>query len=216
VIHNWADCRAIAPVSKDNAFTREHRLGDRFVLMHSGNVGLSQNLDVLVDAAALLGSTERLVIAIVGDGARRASLEDRVRARGVTNVRFFPYQSKEQLRESFGAADAFLVSLKPGLEGFIVPSKLYGILAAGRPYIAATDPSAEPAVLAQAQGCGLWANPGDPRALAAAVAWLHDNPSATAAMGVRSRAAAFQFDRRAAVGAYVDLFARLARKATAA
>src|SRR4029077_18513943 len=129
VIHNWADCEAIVPGPKDNAFTREHGLGDRFVLMHSGNIGMSQNLDVLIEAASRLGARDGVVITRVGDGARRERLERDAAQRGLTNVRFFPYQPKARLHESFAAADAFLVSLKAGIEGYIVPSKVYGILA---------------------------------------------------------------------------------------
>jgi putative colanic acid biosynthesis glycosyltransferase WcaI len=210
IIHNWADCDAIAPGAKDNPFAREHGLHDRFVLMHSGNVGMSQNLDVLVAAAERLRDKERLVIAIVGGGSRRAALEADVAARGLTNVRFFPYAPKQRLHESFAAADAFLVALKPGLEGYIVPSKVYGILAAGRPFIAALDPSAEPAAIVREYGCGLLAAPGDADALAGAIAALHDDPAATRLMGQRARAAALQFDRRAAVARYHDLFRRVA------
>jgi putative colanic acid biosynthesis glycosyltransferase WcaI len=216
VIHNWADCRAIQPGEKDNAFARAHALADRFVVMHSGNVGLSQNLDVLVDAAALLRGKERIVIVIVGDGARREPLERAVQARGLSNVRFLPYQPKALLHESFAAADAFLISLKPGLEGYIVPSKLYGILAAGRPYVAAVDPSCEVAQLAAAYRCGVFAAPGDPAALAAAIAALHDNPADALAMGARARELAWRFDRRAAVDAYHDLLGRVSRAARAA
>jgi len=150
VIHNWADCEAIVPGPKDNAFARAHGLQGKFVVMHSGNVGLSQNLDLLIEAATRLQSRDGLVVAIVGDGARRGPLEEMAARRGLANVRFFPYQPKELLHESFAAADAFVVSLKPGLEGYIVPSKLYGILAAGRPFIAAVDPSCEAATLATA------------------------------------------------------------------
>ena len=216
VIHNWADCEAITPGPKDNAFTRAHGLGDRFVLMHSGNIGLSQNLDVLIEAAALLKDKARLVIAIVGDGAKREALARQAAGRGLANVRFFPYQPKELLHESFAAADAFLVSLKAGIEGYIVPSKLYGILAAGRPYIAAVDPTCEVATIAREYGCGLLAAPGDPGALAGAIAALHDDPAAARAMGQRARAAALQFDRRVAVAAYHSLFVRVAGLARAA
>ena len=216
IIHNWADCDAIVPGPKDNAFAREHGLHDRFVLMHSGNVGMSQNLDVLVAAAARLTSKERLVIAVVGDGARREALARDVATRGLANVRFLPYTAKDRLHESFAAADAFLVALKPGIEGYIVPSKVYGILAAGRPYIAALDPSAEPAAIVREYGCGLLAAPGDPDALAAAVAAMYDDPQATRLMGQRARAAALQFDRRTAVAKYYDLFQRIAGVARAA
>jgi colanic acid biosynthesis glycosyl transferase WcaI len=216
VIHNWADCEAIVPGSKDNAFTHEQGLAGRFVLMHSGNIGMSQNLDVLIEAATRLTAKERLVIAIVGDGSRRDGLEREVARRGLTNVRFVPYQPKARLHESFAAADAFLVSLKAGIEGYIVPSKLYGVLAAGRPFIAAMDASAEAAIIARDHGCGLLAAPGDPDALADAIATLYDDPIATRAMGQRARAAALQFDRRVAVAAYYRLFAHVAGLARAA
>jgi colanic acid biosynthesis glycosyl transferase WcaI len=216
IIHNWADCEAIVPGPKDNAFSREHGLADRFVLMHSGNVGMSQNLDVLVEAADRLRSRERLTIAIVGDGSRRRALEAMTAARGLTNVRFLPYQPKALLHDSFASADAFLVSLKAGIEGFIVPSKVYGILAAGRPYIAATDPSSEPAQIARESGCGLVAVPGDPAALADAIATLYDDPAMTRDMGARARLAARQYDRTVAVQAYRELFARVARLERAA
>jgi glycosyltransferase involved in cell wall biosynthesis len=216
VIHNWADCDAIRPGPKDNPFAREHGFHDRFVLMHSGNVGLSQNLDVLVAAADLLKYRERLTIAIVGAGARRQALEAEVARRGLANVRFLPYTAKECLHDSFAAADAFLVALKPGIEGYIVPSKLYGILAAGRPFIAALDPSAEPAAIVRDYGCGLLAAPGDPEALAGAIAAMHDDPAATRLMGQRARSAALQFDRRTAVAHYFELFQRVAAVARAA
>jgi glycosyltransferase involved in cell wall biosynthesis len=216
IIHNWADCDAITPGPKDNPFAREHGFHDRFVLMHSGNVGLSQNLDVLVAAADLLKYRERLTIAIVGGGARRQALEAEVARRGLANVRFLPYTAKECLHDSFAAADAFLVALKPGIEGYIVPSKLYGILAAGRPFIAALDPSAEPAAIVRDYGCGLLAAPGDPDALAGAIAAMHDDPAATRLMGQRARAAALQFDRRTAVANYFELFQRVAAVARAA
>jgi colanic acid biosynthesis glycosyl transferase WcaI len=165
---------------------------------------------VLSAAAERLRSKERLTIAIVGDGAKRERLQQLVAERRLDNVRFLPYQPKELLHDSFAAADAFVVSLKAGLEGFIVPSKLYGILAAGRAYVAATDPSCEPATIAVREGCGLVAAPGDPDSLAAAIATLHDDPHATRAMGERARRAALQYDRRVAVRAYRDLFAQLA------
>ncbi|HUK33332.1 MAG TPA: glycosyltransferase family 4 protein [Vicinamibacterales bacterium] len=215
VIHNWADCQAIAPGPKDNAFARTHGLHDKFVLMHSGNVGLSQNLDLLIEAAARLQSRERLVIAIVGDGARRGPLEEMARQRGLTNVRFFPYQPKELLHESFATADAFVVSLKPGLEGYIVPSKLYGILAAGRPFVAAVDPSCEAAALATKHSCGVVAPPGDPDALVAAIARLYDDPAGARRMGENARQASWSYDRRVAVRAYHTLFASLGRLAPA-
>jgi colanic acid biosynthesis glycosyl transferase WcaI len=91
-----------------------------------------------------------------------------------------------------------------------VPSKVYGILAAGRPYVAATDPSCEAAVIARDAGCGIVVTPGDPDALAGAIAALYDNPGLAREMGLKARRAAARFDRRGAVQAYHDLFTRLA------
>jgi colanic acid biosynthesis glycosyl transferase WcaI len=209
VIHNWADCQAIVPDNKENAFAKANGLNGRFVLMHSGNVGLSQNLDVLIEAADLLRSKERLTVLIVGEGARREALQRLVAGKRLDNVKFLPYQSKEQLRESFAVADAFLVSLKPGLEGYIVPSKLYGILAAGRPYIAAVDPSCEVAAIAREYECGVLSVPGDPADLARKIAELYDDPARTRKMGGYARLAAGRFDRRPSVQAYYDLFVRV-------
>jgi colanic acid biosynthesis glycosyl transferase WcaI len=206
VIHNWTDCEAIQPGPKDNAFSREHDLVNRFVVMHSGNVGLSQNLEVVLDAAGRLRARPDLVFAIVGDGSTRRALEAEAARRALENVLFLPYQPKERLDESFAAADVFLVSLKPGIEGYIVPSKVYGILAAGRPYIAAVDPSCEAAEIAREYRCGAVVPAGDAEALAASVLALSANREETAAMGRRAREAAWQFDRRRAVRAYHDLF----------
>jgi glycosyltransferase involved in cell wall biosynthesis len=213
VIPNWSDCDAIVPGDKHNDFTRANGLSDRFVLMHSGNVGLSQNLDVLIEAADRLRSKDRLAILIVGEGAKRQALEREATRRGLTNVRFMTYQPKAQLHESFAAADVFLVSLKRGIEGYIVPSKLYGILAAGRPFVAAVDASSEAAMIARDHHCGVLAEPDDPDDLAAKIAALYDDPVAVRTMGRNARGAALQFDRRVAVKAYHDLFARVTRRA---
>ena len=152
---------------------------------------------------------------LIGEGAAKTALVERAAAWDLDNVRFLPYQPKGELHESFAAADAFLVSLKPGIEGYIVPSKLYGILAAGRPYIAAVHPSSEAALIARDHQCGVLAAPGDAADLAATIAALCDDPIATRAMGANARRAALRFDRQVAVQAYYDLFARVAGMAHA-
>jgi putative colanic acid biosynthesis glycosyltransferase WcaI len=209
VIHNWADCEAIVPGAKDNAFARAHGLAERFVVMHSGNMGLSQHLDTLLDAASLLRPYADLVVALVGDGTTRPVLEARARAQGLSNVRFLPYQPRESLRESFASADVFVIALKRGLAGYIVPSKLYGILAAGRPYVAAVEDACEVAAMTTQSDCGLLAEPGDPKDLAEQILTLyHDRPLAQR-LGAHARQAALLFDRRRQVQAYHELFRTL-------
>ncbi|HWI19749.1 MAG TPA: glycosyltransferase family 4 protein [Vicinamibacterales bacterium] len=195
IIHNWADTSAIVPSEKTNAFSREHQLDDKFVVLHAGNIGLSQNLDVVIDAASLIASRTDIVILFIGDGNRRGALEDAVKARGLANVRFLPFQPRESLRWTYASSDVCLVSLKPGLAGYIVPSKLYPILAAGRPYIAAVETLTEVAALTERHKCGVLTPPGDAAALANAIVRMADQPHERLTMGQRARVAAELFTR---------------------
>ena len=212
VIHNWADCAVLSPRPKGNAFAREHGLAEPFVVMHSGNVGLSQDLDTLLDAAALLHEERGIVFVVMGDGARRAALEARARAEGLSQVRFLPHQPAERLPDAFGSADVFVVSLKRGLAGSIVPSKLYGILASGRAYVAAVEPSCEVASITTKHDCGLLVAPGDARALAGRILELYRDRQLVRLLGDNARRAAFAFDRPH----QVDAYARLLRDVAAA
>ncbi len=202
VIHNWADCSAIVPGPKRNPFSLAHGLADAFVVMHSGNVGLSQDLDTLLAAADRLRHHPDVVLVVVGDGTRREALESRARSAGLGNVRFLPYQPKSGLGESFASADVFVVSLRRGLAGYIVPSKLYGILAAGRPYVAATEEASEVTAITERYGSGLMARPGDPDDLAGKILTLHRDRRLAERLGANARRAALAFDRRAQVRAH--------------
>jgi colanic acid biosynthesis glycosyl transferase WcaI len=210
IIHNWADTSAIVPSDKANAFSRQHGLDDKFVVLHAGNMGLSQNLDAVIDAAALLASRTDIVILFIGDGNRRIALEEMVRARKLTNVRFLPFQPRESLRWTYGSSDVCLVSLKPGLAGYIVPSKLYPILAAGRPYIAAVEPLTEVAALTERHRCGVLSPPGDAASLASTILQLADQPHERLAMGQRARVAAALFARDRQVAAHAQVIEEVA------
>jgi putative colanic acid biosynthesis glycosyltransferase WcaI len=202
IIENWADTATLVPGTKPNPFSDAHQLSDRFVVMHSGNLGLSQNLEVIVDAAALLTDLTDLVVVFQGEGVKKADLQERAAARGLTNVRFLPYADMNRLTDSFATADLFIVSLQRGLAGYIVPSKLYGILAAGRPYVAAVEDDCEVTALTRRHGCGVVAAPGDAGALAEQIRALYQDRARAAAMGVRAREAALAFDRRVQVRKY--------------
>ena len=210
VIHNWADTTRIVPGPKSNPFSEAHGLADKFVVMHSGNLGLSQGLEHLLGAAERLRGRRDLVFAIVGDGVKLADLEARARALGLENVHFFPHQPKDGLHDSFASADAFVISLKRGLAGYIVPSKLYGILAAGRPYVAAVEPESEVAVITEKYYCGLVARPEDAEDLADKIAILHRDRDGARAMGESARRASAEFDRKKQVAAYAGVFRELA------
>jgi glycosyltransferase involved in cell wall biosynthesis len=204
VIPNWADGSAIQPLEQSSHLRKERGWDDRFVVMHSGNVGLSQDLGTLLAAADLLRGQPDTLFAIVGEGASKASLQEDVARRGLTNVEFLSYQPKEDLADSLGAADLHVVGLKRGLYGYIVPSKVYGILAAGRPYIASVESGAEPALIAEEYSCGVRVEPEDPAALATAIIAI--KRSGGAEMGADGRRALVEhFDRPIATGAYRQL-----------
>jgi len=215
IIPDWADCQDIVPAPKENAFARANDLAEKFVVMHSGNIGLSQGLDVLVEAAARLQAFPEIVVVFVGEGVKKAALEEQARSLGLQNVRFLPYAPKDRLTESFASADVFIVSLKKGLSGIIVPSKLYGILAAGRPFIAAVDQDCEVADIARRHDCGVVVGPGDRAAMADAIRRLHGDRVSRTRLAGHARAAALVYDRRRAVEAYAALLEDVAAEGTA-
>jgi colanic acid biosynthesis glycosyl transferase WcaI len=174
--------------------------------MHSGNIGLSQGLETVIEAAARLRGVSDIQIVFQGEGVKKADLQARAQALGLSNVSFLPFQPKETLGESFAAADVFIVSLQRGLAGYIVPSKLYGILAAGRPFVAAVEDGCEVASLARARSCGLVASPGDAQALADQILCFHRDRGMTVQFGANARVAGLVFDRAVQVANYMALF----------
>ena len=212
VIHNWADTRAIVPSTKDNPFARKHGLHDRFVVLHAGNIGLSQNLDMVIDAAAALKSRADVVFLFIGDGNRRPALLAAARERHLDNVKFLPFQPRDQMRWTYASSDVCLVSLKPGLAGYIVPSKLYPILAAGRPYIAAVEPLSEVAAVTERHRCGVLVDAGDASGLASAIVRLADAKQECDAMGARARVAAELFGRERQIAAHAQVLEEVAAR----
>ncbi|MBI2881122.1 MAG: glycosyltransferase family 4 protein [Candidatus Tectomicrobia bacterium] len=215
IIPDWADCSEIVPRPKRNPFSVAHGLSDRFVVLHSGNIGLSQGLESVVRSAVHLREFPDIQMVFVGEGVKKAELVELARTLDLRNVRFLPYQPKEGLTDSFGSADVFVVSLKPGMAGYIVPSKLYGILAAGRPYVAVVEPESEVAAITRKYDCGLLAESGDPRVLAGQILRIYRDRALAARLGDNARRAAFDFDRPVQVRAYYRLFCELAGVETA-
>jgi colanic acid biosynthesis glycosyl transferase WcaI len=203
VIPNWSDASTVVPARHDNDWARRHKLAKRFVVMHSGNIGHAQNLDALVRAATLMRDLEDLAVVIIGAGARRSELVALARVLQADKVEFMPYQERSLLSQSLSAADVHVVGLARELAGYVVPSRVYGILAAGRPVIAAADAESETAQLVTDVGCGVVVPPGNPFALAVAIRAAHDGEYDLAEMGRRARAfAEHNSDRSIAVERY--------------
>jgi glycosyltransferase involved in cell wall biosynthesis len=190
VIENWADGQAIRPKPASASSLRVRLdLLDHFVVCYSGNLGRAHEFDTLLGAAEALRDESAFVFLIIGGGAKMEALKQGVAARALGNFRFLPYQPRETLEDSLAAADVHVVSLLPELEGLIVPSKLYGILAAGRPVIFIGASDGEIGRVVDGALCGLRVAVGDSAALANSLRKLAAEPDARALMGLRARVA---------------------------
>ena len=211
VIPNWVDTQRLGPLEKANPWARNVELDDKFVVMHSGNIGHAQDLDSLVRAATFLRDLDDLRIMIIGTGARHAELVGLAELLEVDQVQFLYYQSRGVLPQSLSAADVHVVGLAPGLAGYVVPSRLYGILAVARPVIVAAEPESETAQVVERVGCGIVVPPGRPELLARAIRDAHDGEYDLAEMGARGRKWVEQeADRSVAIGRYRELLRELA------
>ena len=189
VIPNWVDTNAITPQPRDNEWAAANDLVGRFVVMHSGNVGHAQDLDSLVRAATFLRDRDDLRIVIAGFGARHAEMVALAETLEVEDsVRFLPYQKRERLPFSLSSADLHVVGLARGLAGYVVPSRLYGILSAGRPVIVAADDESETARLVREIGCGVVIPAGRPELLARTIRAAADGAYDLEEMGRLGRA----------------------------
>jgi glycosyltransferase involved in cell wall biosynthesis len=214
VIPNWVDVTRVRPQPRDNPWAREHRLTKRFVVMHSGNVGHAQDLDTLIRACTFLRDLDDLAVRIIGSGARREELIQLARWLEADKVRFMPWQPYELRSLSISTADIHVVGLARGLAGYVVPSRLYGVLATGRPVIAAAEEESETAQLVARVGCGVIVPPGNPFALARAIRAAHDGEYDLAEMGRRARAfAESEADRSIAIDRYEAVLSELQRAA---
>jgi colanic acid biosynthesis glycosyl transferase WcaI len=171
---------------------QEIRHGFPFVVLHAGNLGFYGAWDTLLAAAKIL-SNENTGFVFIGDGANRAALESA--ARDLPNVKFAPFRPVAQIAHVMMAGDVHIVTVKRGLEGVVVPSKLYSILAAGRPILVVAPAECDAARIVVESGCGVAADPDDPAAVAAAIRELRAQPARLGEMGHRARETAAKYAR---------------------
>jgi len=190
VIPNWSDDDQISPIPHgDNPFRREWGLEGKFVVGYSGNLGRAHEFHTVLAASQRLRNNANIVFVMIGGGHQLDELARCVKDRGLDQIfRFIPYQDRASLKYSLCVPDVHWISLRPELEGLIVPSKFYGIAAAGRPVIAITATDGEIALLVRKYDCGLVIEPGNADALAEALILLSADSERTAAMGARARA----------------------------
>jgi glycosyltransferase involved in cell wall biosynthesis len=187
LVPNWADPDEVFPVEHNNSFRTRHGLGDQFVVMYSGNLGLTQRLEEFIEAARLLADDRQISFAFVGQGSQRSLLEKLVRQKCLANVRFFDYQPKHELAQSLGAANLHLVPLTRELSQCLMPSKLYGILAAGRPFLTNAVQESELHQLTRQHNIGFTVEPGSPAEIARAIRAAERNPATLKEMSENAR-----------------------------
>jgi colanic acid biosynthesis glycosyl transferase WcaI len=181
---------------------QEIRCGFPFVAIHAGNLGFYGSWNTLLGAAKIL-SNENTGLVFVGGGANRDAVG--ASAANLPNVRFVPFRPAGEIPHVMMAGDVHIVTVRRGLEGVVVPSKLYSILAAGRPVLAVAASSSDAARIVTAAGCGLAADPGDPAAVAAAIRELRSDPVRLAEMGRRARETANRYARVNELSRFVEV-----------
>jgi len=182
VIPNFVDTVAITPQNRMTAYRAELGIGDQLVVMYAGNVGFSQSLNLVAEAAAKF---PEIAFVINGDGAARKKLQQD--CAHLANIYFGDYQPIERLSEVLATGDIHLVPLRAGLASVSVPSKSYSILAAGRPMLAAIDPNTEIPNMLRESGAGIAVEPDNAPAFIDALAQLASNRVRLLEMGARGR-----------------------------
>ena len=209
-IPNWTDTNRIVPLKHPNKLRKRLGLEDRFVVMYSGNMGLSQRLQHLLTAAARLRERKDIAFVFVGDGAARQQLEEIVARQELHNVQFLPYQPREELADSLSAADLHVVTVDPRLRQCMMPSKLYGILASGTAVLTIAAADSELNEVVQCARVGLTVAPDDTAGLPRAICWAAEHREELLAMGQRARQIAeAEYSRSLCTGQFGTLLAKL-------
>ena len=212
VLHHWSDAAEIHPVPKErNRLRAAWGYGDAFVVGYSGNFGRAHEFATLIEAATLLKDRADIRFLMIGGGHKLHSVMGAAEERDLTNIAFEPLQPAERIAESLGVPDLHVVSLLPRLEHCIIPSKFYGILAAGKPTLFIGDPRGSVARVVAAKGCGVTVAIGEAERLARTIVDLAAAPERVAAMGRAARAlleAEYTSDR--ALATWSALLRRLA------
>lgn len=207
-IPNFTDTANLRPLDRITDYRVEHGLGDRTVVMYAGNLGHSQSLDLVVEAARRHRHRDDLTYVINGGGVRSQDLA--AVSSELPNLVVVDYQPVERLAEVLATADIHAVPLRAGLASASVPSKVYSVMAAGRPVVASVDPGSEVARMVIDAGAGLVVPPDDPDAFVAAVEYLGSEVELRNRMGIAGRAWVEKCQSSAVVAyGYMDLVERL-------
>jgi colanic acid biosynthesis glycosyl transferase WcaI len=211
LIPNFVDADFIRPLPKVNSFSERHGLAGKFVITHAGNLGYVYDLDTLLGAASRLSKEKDILFLIVGDGVAKTALQRKAEALGLENVRFLPFQPHESLPWLRAASDVQVSLYKKGSVRYSMPSKVYEIMASGRPLLASADPGSDVWELVERARCGICVAPEDCDELTEAILKLYGDTLLRETMGGNGRARATEdYSREAVVQSYHDLILRVA------
>jgi glycosyltransferase involved in cell wall biosynthesis len=210
IIHNWVDEGFIKPMAKaENWFVAQQGLQDKFIVLYSGNIGLSYDLETVIAGAERLRD-KNMEFLFIGEGGKKKKLQALVAQRQLQNVRFLPYQPRDILPFSLTCSDVCLVALEKGVEGLSMPSKLYTILASGRPVIALVEEDSAVARIIKEADCGARVAQNDVDALVRVLESYYENLEVARKQGENGRAYCLEhFTLSRACKEYYDLLAAL-------
>ncbi|HTM48850.1 MAG TPA: glycosyltransferase family 4 protein [Bryobacteraceae bacterium] len=188
VIDNWIDADEIKPLAAGDEWRREHGIGERvFLATFAGNLGLLSGAGILIRVAEYLRDRPDIFLLCVGEGVLKRGMAAEAARRGLANLRFLPFQPRESIARMHSAADALILTLRPGGGSACVPSKLITYLAAGRPVVCSASPESESHAVIRRSGAGINVAPGNPRAIANALAALARDRDAVERMSLAAR-----------------------------
>lgn len=208
VIPNFTDADFIQPHPRHNSFSAEHGLDDKFVVLYLGNIGLTQGMETIMEAATKVRHQSDILFLIVGDGTRRAWLEAELQRADRPNVKLLPYQPYSLVPLISASSDVCLVPLKRGTAQDTFPSKIYSIMAAAKPAIASADPDSELAWVVEQSGGGWAIPPDDADAMAQAVLNAYNDQASAQHKGEAGRAYVLANHTRQAIAAKYDTLIR--------
>jgi colanic acid biosynthesis glycosyl transferase WcaI len=187
VIPNFVDSEFVRPLPRDNDFSHKMDLNGQYLVLFAGNIGYSQGLTFVLDTARLLSTHSDILFLIVGNGVAKSSLVEKAERLGLENVRFLPFQHMGVVPQMYASSDLCLVPLRHHISRDSVPSKVYTIMAAGKPLIAAVDEHSDTWNLIREKGCGLLVPPENPQAMAKAILELYEDRLTASDMGRKGR-----------------------------
>jgi colanic acid biosynthesis glycosyl transferase WcaI len=189
VVHipNWVDTTDIDVLPKDNEFSRVHGVQNDFVVAYAGNMGLAQNFDEFLDAAAILRDRPGIRFMLIGEGVERPNIQRRVEEKGLKNVIVLPYQDYHLVPLIYASSNLSYVPLPGAAANHALPSKVYRIMASGRAILAIAESGSAIGDLVEEAGSGILVEPGSGARLAEAIESAASDPARIAALGQSGR-----------------------------